>query len=239
MNSFNIREDDLIDNPSARVPVALCLDISPSMSGDPRYTPSKTVGVPIDELNHGVEMFYRSIAEDAVASNAVDLSIVTYSFRPFVVREFGSIGEEEKPPTIECEMEKGGTSIGTAVIKCLEMLDERKESYRKAGVEYYQPWLVLMTDGRPTDDSHKAVVDKIKELVSGKKLTVFPLAIGEGADLDTLRLMSPARDVLTLKELQFSKFFEWLSMSIQSVARSQPDEDIELDVSDIKSWGKL
>ena len=241
MSDYNIREDDLIDNPSARVPVALCLDVSPSMTGDPKMgAPAGTKGVPIDELNKGVRMFYESIVADSIARNAVDLAIVTYSYAPFVIRDFGSIDEEEQPPKIDCELEKGGTHLGTAVERCLDMLDARKESYKAAGVEYYQPWLVLMTDGFPTEESHLKVAPRVKELVDSKKLTVFPLAIGEGAHRDTLQLMSPGRPVLTLIDLRFSAFFEWLSMSIQSVARSQPDEDIELDTSNILgNWGKV
>lgn len=235
MSRLQFREDDLIDNPSARIPVALCLDASPSMSDNPLLKRRGTTGVPIEELNRGVRQFYDSIREDAIASNAVDLAIVTYSHCPVVLRDFGSITNAEAPPQVECEMKVGGTHIGKAMLKCLEILEARKDGYRKAGVEYYQPWVVLMTDGGATDKSHEVAAPKIRELVESNKLTVLPLAIGEGADRDVLQLMSPRIPVLTLKDLKFSEYFEWLSMSIQSAARQSPEDSFEIDMSPLQS----
>ena len=44
-----LRREDLINNPTARVPVCLCLDVSGSMNG-----------APIKELNDGVRLFYEN-----------------------------------------------------------------------------------------------------------------------------------------------------------------------------------
>ena len=44
---------DLMDNPSPRVPVALCLDVSASMAG-----------APIGELNRGVQQFLEEMRQD-------------------------------------------------------------------------------------------------------------------------------------------------------------------------------
>lgn len=46
-----IREQDLVDNPSARVAVCLCLDVSGSMTN---YNA-------IHELNEGIAQFYEAI----------------------------------------------------------------------------------------------------------------------------------------------------------------------------------
>ena len=53
---FLFRQEDLVQNPTARVPVCLCLDVSGSMSG-----------APINELNKGVAQFYEAIQNDDVA----------------------------------------------------------------------------------------------------------------------------------------------------------------------------
>ena len=45
MNNDLLRMEDLVNNPTARVPVCLCLDVSGSMDGEP-----------IRELNDGVRM---------------------------------------------------------------------------------------------------------------------------------------------------------------------------------------
>ena len=55
-NNLLVRLEDLVNNPTARVPVCLCLDTSGSMGG-----------MPIDELNEGVRLFYEAIREDETA----------------------------------------------------------------------------------------------------------------------------------------------------------------------------
>ena len=47
-NNLLVRLEDLINNPTARVPVCLCLDTSGSMDGQP-----------INELNEGVRYILR------------------------------------------------------------------------------------------------------------------------------------------------------------------------------------
>ena len=50
MDNMLLRMEDLVNNPTPRVPVCLCLDVSGSMSGPP-----------IDELNQGVKLLYDAI----------------------------------------------------------------------------------------------------------------------------------------------------------------------------------
>ncbi len=95
-----------------------------------------------------------------------------------------------------------------------------------------------MTDGAPTDDISSAA-SRIRELVSAKKLTVFPIGIGEGANLNTLATLSPTRPALRLQGLNFREFFTWLSRSVSRVAQSTPGEAVELDVAGIQAWGKI
>ena len=115
------------------------------------------------------------------------------------------------PPTVELDMEYGGTSIGTAVELALSLLDKRKEEYKDAGVDHFQPWLVLMTDGQPTDDTHETISKEVSKRVKKKALSVFPIGIGKGADMEVLSMFSPTRAPLKLKGLRFNEFFEWLS----------------------------
>ena len=36
-----------------------------------------------------------------------------------------------------------------AVMQALKLLETRKKEYVDAGVDYYQPWMVIMSDGQP------------------------------------------------------------------------------------------
>lgn len=239
MNDLVIRRQWLIENPSPRVPICLCLDCSPSMSGKSELgTPPDTIGVPIDELNEGVSLFFNSIKNDEVAKYSAEVAIVAFSGVAELVLDFNFI-ENVIVPTLELDLELGGTSIGMAVELAIDALERRKQEYKHAGVDYYQPWLVLMTDGYPTDDSHIHISQKIRSLVLDKKLVVFPIGIGSGADMDVLKMFSPTRPPLRLKGLNFREFFEWLSKSVSRVSQSTPGERVELDLKGIKRWGNL
>jgi len=239
MNDLIIKENWLIENPTARVPIVLCLDCSPSMSGKVEWGASSNLnGIPIDELNEGVQMFFNSIRNDEIAKMSAEISIVAFSSIVEKILDFDYI-ENILTPTLELEMKIGGTSIGKAVKKSIEILEQRKKEYSDAGVDYYQPWLVILTDGAPTDDTHIEISKNISVLVNEKKLTIFPIAIGDDADLSTLKMFSPKRAPLKLNGLNFKEFFEWLSQSVSRVSASIPGENIELDIEGIKGWAEL
>ena len=132
----------------------------------------------------------------------------------------------------------GLTPMGQATSLALDLLEARKEDYKRAGVDYYQPWMVVMTDGEPTDDISTAAA-RIGSLVAGKKLTVFPIAIGADANLQVLAQLSPSRPPLRLKGLNFKEFFVWLSRSVSRVSQSTPGEVVPLDVQGISAWAQV
>ena len=232
-----IRRQDLVDNPSPRVPVCLCLDISGSMYGQP-----------IEELNKGVSLFYGSIRADEVASYATDLCIVTFGGKqPVLAVDFVPIYHHQiNPPSFNAD---GYTPMGEAVNMALDCLEIRKQEYKDTGVDYYQPWLVLMTDGLPEGGSQSEMdraVTRTVDLVNHKKLTVFPIYINSStlfsADQNEsakriLQLFSPKRPVLTLRGLNFSAFFDWLSRSVSKVSVSMPGEEVNLDPT--RGWSTL
>ena len=234
-----LRKQWLIENPAPRLPICMCLDCSPSMSGKEEYgAPPGTIGVPIDELNEGVRLFFDSIKEDQATLYSAEISIVAFSGSAEMLLDFDFVGKMQTP-TLHLEMEYGGTSIGTAVDKALTALDARKKEYKEAGVDYYQPWLVLMTDGQPTDDSHQTTAPRVAELVSKRRLTIFPIGIGTHADMNVLSMFSPSRAPLRLKGLRFKEFFEWLSRSASATSQSTPGEKVQLDMEGIKGWAEL
>ena len=232
MADYILRHQELIENPTARVPICLVLDASPSMEDTRGFDGPR----PIDELNDGVRRFFDTIRADEIALYAADVSIVSFAEKPRVDFEFGSV--ERDPPRITIH-ENGGTSLGSGVEKGIELLTFRKTQYKETGVDYFQPWLVIMTDGEPTDDSHKRVAPEVCRLILEKRLSIFPIGVGGGAQLGTLKQFSPRRDPLKLKGLHFAEFFEWLAKSTAAMSRSTPGEIIKPDVEGIKGWAEL
>ncbi|WP_419871487.1 vWA domain-containing protein [Candidatus Pristimantibacillus sp. PTI5] len=224
MNDLILSQRELTENPTARVPICLVLDVSGSMTGDP-----------IEELNRGVKLFMESIRRDDIACAAAEISMVTFGGSVQTVFEFGSIHRQ----TIPHLSASGKTPMGEAVETALTMLENRKRLYARVGVDYYQPWLVLMTDGAPTDNIANAAY-RTTTLLDEKKLTIFPIGIGADADLNALKQFSPKRTPLRLKDLNFVDFFEWLSKSVSRVSASTPGEDVKLDKpSWVSEWETL
>lgn len=220
---FILSQEDLVDNPTARVPICLVLDVSGSMAG-----------APIRELQEGVQMFYEAIRSDEVAQYAAEISIVTFDSQAKIVVEFMAIERQDVPALVA----QGTTAMGQGVNLALDLLEVRKADYQRAGVDYYQPWMVVMTDGEPTDDISLAS-ERIRDLSQAKKLTVFPIAIGAAANMEMLSVLSPLRPPMRLKGLNFKEFFMWLSRSVSRVSQSTPGEAVNLDVAGIAAWGQV
>lgn len=224
MARLNIGADDLVDNPTPRVPVSLCLDTSSSMAG-----------LPIQELVRGVNLFYDAIDEDDDAHDSAEVNIVEFNTAAGLVHDFASI---ERLQRISSLSASGTTAMGAGVNLALDTLETRKATYSGSGVLYYQPWLVLMTDGAPTDNIDLAV-RRVTDMVNAKKLTVFPIGIGGRADMNTLARFSPNRPPLRLDGLKFKEFFEWLSKSVARVSRSTPGDTVKLDLQGLEGWAEL
>jgi len=187
------------DNPAKRMPVALVLDISSSMSSDAK----------IDELNEGVRLLIDELKNNDKARDSVEMSIISFGGQVGVVEKFGEI-ESMQTPHMSAN---GNTPMGEAVSKALDMLDKRKKEYRGNGINYFQPVCVLMTDGHATDSIEQASAECLK-LISQDKLIVIPIAIGNGADMNQLSKFSTLRPISITENFSFLEFFKWLSASI-------------------------
>ncbi|MDE6053929.1 MAG: VWA domain-containing protein [Lachnospiraceae bacterium] len=245
--------EDLINNPTPRVPICLCLDTSGSMgavegdcveTGETVYEDGRTWNIVtggtsrIDELQKGVEAFYEAIREDEMAVYSAEICIVTFDNKATCLVDFANIERQENVPELH---PIGNTAMGEGVNLALDLLERRKQEYKDKGVDYYQPWLVLMTDGEPNgnDGELTRAINRTVEMVNQKKLTVFPIGIGSEADMSTLNKFSPKRPALKLQGLKFQEFFAWLSKSVSKTSQSTPGETVKLDLDGIKGWGEL
>lgn len=249
---------ELVDNPTTRVPICLCLDTSGSMgtveggeytrTGETVFKDGKTynlvtgdVVTRISKMEKGIDRFFEAIKEDDIALYAADISIVTFDSTAKCMMDFMGLSSVENVPTLKTN---GDTVLGEGVNLALDLLEKRKQAYKDTGVDYYQPWLVLMTDGEPNGSAEELerAIARTVSMVNEKKLTVFPIGIGKEADMETLNRFSPGRVALRLQGLKFKEFFAWLSKSVSKTSQSTPGDTVKLDLQGILGdggWGEL
>ncbi len=203
-------ETEFVDNPEPRCAVVLALDVSGSMGGQP-----------IAELNAGLQELDKALKADKLASLRVELAMV--AFGGSVSKTGFVIADAFQPPTLTAH---GGTPMGAAVGKSLDLLRERKDTYKRNGLDYFRPWLLLITDGAPTDAWENAA-DRARQEEESKGVTVYPIGV-QDADMQTLSRFSAMRPPMMLQGLAFRDLFQWLSKSLSAVAQSQPGQQTPL-----------
>ncbi len=255
MNNSILHLDDLVNNPTPRVPVCLCLDTSGSMGrvvrGETQDTGRKifkdgkewnivTGGVSaIDDLNEGINQFFEAIKTDEVAVYSAEICIITFGGdKAQVVSDFTTVDKQTENIELYAE---GDTYMGEAVNLALDRLEKRKQEYKDKGVDYFQPWLVIMTDGTPNGSASEleTAISRTQKLVNERKLSVFPLGVGPEADMSVLGKFSPRRSALKIRETKYKEFFEWLSQSVVTTSMSMPGESQTLDEKGILGWSEL
>jgi uncharacterized protein YegL len=199
-------------NPSPRVPCILLLDTSASMRGGP-----------IADLNDALRKFDDDLKDDAQLQLSLELGIVT----------FGPVAEVSDftpasgfiPPMLEAN--GPDTPMGAAILMAVDKLQARKAFYRSQHVSYHQPWLVMITDGQPTDPQNiPAARSRVHDLEAQKKL-VFIAAGIEGADMRVLSDLS-VRPAVPARSSNLARLFEWLSASLSIKSASRPGDQAAL-----------
>jgi uncharacterized protein YegL len=202
---------EFAENPEPRVPCVLVVDTSASMQG-----------TKIDELNNGLKFYKEELLADPLASKRVEVAIVTFGGRVNRLVEF-STAAAFNPPKLQVI---GGTPMGEAITVALDMIEERKNSYRAHGIAYYRPWVFLITDGEP-NDHWKPVISRVKAGEEQKSFSFFAVGV-EGARMEILEELS-VRKPLWLQGMKFREMFSWLSNSQQAVSRSTPGDEVPLE----------
>ncbi|WP_064604434.1 vWA domain-containing protein [Photobacterium sp. J15] len=211
--SYPINLDDaLIHNPAPRCPCMLLLDTSSSMTGSP-----------ITELNRGVRQFIEEVQSDEVAASSVELGVITFGAKVELQSKLTTVEDIEGVSELQAY---GMTPMGEAVNLAISELESRKAEYQRNGVSYYQPWVVMMTDGGPNDEWSGAA-QRLRNLAEQKKMVVLCVGIGDDAEMQILQQFSvlPPKK---LNGLKFREFFAWLSQSMQRVSASTPGDKISL-----------
>lgn len=229
MSNMQLALTEFADNPEPRCAVVLLLDTSGSMEGDA-----------IAELNDGLRAFEQALKSDRLASLRVEVAVIAFggTARALDVRNGADspvfdaesafvTADRFDAPSLRAH---GGTPMGEAVRQGIALLRRRKELYKQNGIDYFRPWMFMISDGEPTDEWLSAAA-QVQQEETRKGLSFYAVAVHK-ANLQMLGRFSTLRPPLALKGLAFNELFEWLSRSLSVVSQSKPGEQVPLPSAD-------
>lgn len=220
---------EFVENPQPRCPYIILVDSSGSMDGEP-----------INELNEGLKLFKKELMKNELASKRVELAVISFDSEIKNLTD-GFVSPKNFQPV---EIEAGGVTRMCEAIKLAHSLIEiRKQQYKDGGVQYYRPWIVLITDGVPTDPEGYALdfdspqftetANIVRLGNDAKKFSFFAIGVGNDVDMDALsRISSTKRPPKKLSGLKFKELFQWLSDSASTRSSSTVGTAVALAPTD-------
>jgi len=209
IDDYKITTENLADN-GIVLPVILVVDVSYSMEGEP-----------LKHLGNALEVFEKSIIDDPELKRMVEISLVTFNHKIQIDTDFSKM-QELDVPTISAS---GGTNISLAVRHALKKAEERKAQMKNEAIPYYQPFVIILTDGEGGDVTE--VAKKVKELTKKRQINFIPVGIGDDAPYTDLKKFTGSV-VKVEKTKDLTDLFELISQSISAVSGSVVGENVAL-----------
>lgn len=183
-----------------RLPVYFLIDVSDSMVGDP-----------LKSVQQGLVTTFSQLCSDPYALETVALNVIVFAGK---VKKIISMEE-----VFKCTLPELSVGSGTCFGAALEFLMSDIESNVKTSTSQekgdWKPIIFIFTDGASTDSTKKAITHW-KSKFANKYSTIL-VAVGDGADIKLLSEISS--DIIKINELDsdsFTKFFQWVSSSVQA-----------------------
>lgn len=175
----------------------------------------------IDKLNAGLRTFKTQTLQDKTFDEhtkaCIDVAIVSFGPDVKVHQEFTPVSEMTTPVLTA----DGGTPMGAALDKALDMIRAQKDRYNDLGTPYFRPWIFCITDGEP-NDSYAAAVQRLKKSEEDKGVLGYCVGV-ESFNASTMAgIFNPER-IFELKNLNFPALFKFVSNSLTTVRNSDPN----------------
>jgi uncharacterized protein YegL len=183
-----------------KLPVYLVLDTSGSMTGEP-----------IEAVKNGLSTLLTALRSDPHALETAYLSVITFDTNAKQVVPLTDLASFQEPSLTA----QGTTSLGEALTLVANCIDREvtKSSPEQKGD--WKPLVFFMTDGQPTDDWQRGLVD----FKARKTGMVVACAAGSGADASLLKQITENVVMLdTADKATIAAYFKWVSSSITAVS---------------------
>lgn len=213
MEDFNYELEMANQNPPANpheghLACVLLVDTSGSMQWDDR----------IGSLNRGIEKFINETNMDELARSRVDVSIISFNTTVTTVVPFTPL-RDIQPVTLTAE---GCTCMGAAIEEAIHQVKARTTMYGQMGTPRFNPWIVMISDGAPTDSIEHAceMLEQERLRKDGKRRIKFiPVGV-PGYSMEAMSKLAP--QIIELENADFSHLFNWISKSMVLISNSDP-----------------
>lgn len=205
MSNITPFKGELPINFDTRCLCILVLDTSYSMKGDP-----------IAELNKGLLGFGKFLKSKNATRYGVEVSIIIFNSTVECVQEPALVDDMNNTSNFPLTA-MGTTRLVDGVRTAIKKVEDRKQWYRKNGLSWYRPWIVLITDGYPDQDQDLDSLAQEIELGAIEKHFAFLPMGTQGADRNTLeKIAKGGFSPLPIDWQKFEDLFKWLSNSINA-----------------------
>ena len=223
---------DFAKSTKKRLPICFCLDTSGSMAA-----PTATGKNRMYELNEAFSKFVDAMKNNDEVASSADIAIITFGGQANILQKFTPVSKISTPK-IEYK-DRSLTPMGEAIQAALKLLEIRKNGYKQKGMEYYQPWLVVLTDGEPEGQNAKEemqkAIEQTTDLEKQNKLVVFNIGIGSDANLEELKKLSVKREQpISVAETSLDEVFEFLGKSSDTAVSGDENTDILYGKEELK-----
>lgn len=192
---------------------------------------SMTTNDAIGKLNEGLRVFKEQTINDTSfdehTKGCIDVALVSFGPDVKIQQNFTPVSNMI-PPTLTAY---GGTPMGAAIDKALDMITERKAQYNELGTPFYRPWIFCITDGYP-NDAYKMAAQRLKKLESEKKVLGFCVGISNYDRNEMLKIFDPNR-IWELENLNFTALFKYVFDNLTTIngfVEIKVPEDLHLGI---------
>jgi len=220
----NVTAGDFSKSTKKRLPICFCLDASGSM-----MAPTSSGKTRMQELNEAFGKFITTMKSNEDVAASADIAMITFGGTAEILQGFAPITDVEVP--VLQPVQYSVTPLGEAVQLALGLLEIRKKGYKELGKKYFQPWLVVLTDGEPEGDNAienmNVAISQATALERENKLVVFNIGIGSDVNFDILQKLSVKRErPISVDETNLDALFSFLGASSDSVVNNEDNMDI-------------
>ena len=157
-------------------PVMLVLDTSHSMWGRG-----------LADLQGSLAAFFRTVTQENFPNAEIDIAAVSMGDNLGMLEEFTPFTRSSLP-TLKIRP-KGDTPLGAALTLALDKIEAQTALNKSAGIQQVTPQLIILSDGKSSDD-FSAAVSRLRTMISQGKIFSRAIALGDSPDMQILEAIA-------------------------------------------------